>query len=430
MTMPAVHSKISYLAPEIPGSSSTFVYNEILELEKLGVEVKPYSLHSVINTSKSADVQRIASNCTYLYEIRFGALLAAQFSCIFRTPMGYLRALRYLVIDVYKLYKRPRRALGMIYRFLVGVELANQLYKQRISDIHCHFSHIAADVAMYASAINEGKFSITAHANDLFEHGYLLREKSQRANFIATISEFNIRLLKSLGVSPEKIKLVRCGVDDTAFQPRPYKTLPQVPKIGCLARLVEKKGIDLLIKAAGILKKNDIPFRLVIAGSGPLDSQLKAMARIQGIQMQTEFVGEVPHDKVASWYDNIDVFVLPAKKDSAGDMDGIPVVLMEAMMRRVPVISTSISGIPELVRDMETGLIASPNPDSLAAKISAFFHDSEKSIVGRLDRAEALIKSEFKLSDNAFRLAKFKGLDLNSDNAVKVNTSCQILLHS
>ncbi|WP_299597895.1 glycosyltransferase [uncultured Microbulbifer sp.] len=392
----------------------------------MGIEVVPYSLHSVTNSSESIEVKRIASNCIYLYERGLVELLIAQFSCVARRPLGYLRALKLLATDISRLARQPRRAAGMVYRFLVGARFANLLASQQVGDIHCHFSHIAADVAMYASTINSGKFSITAHANDLFEHGYLLREKSERASFIATISEYNIKFLEKLGISPEKIRLVRCGVDDTAFSPRPYKPLPKVPRIGCLARLVEKKGIDLLIEAASIIKKKRIPFQLVIAGSGPLDSQLKELAKGKDVWQETDFLGEISHDQVASWYDEIDVFVLPAKKDSNGDMDGIPVVLMEAMMRRVPVISTSVSGIPELVRDCETGLIANPDPQSLANTISHFLNDSEKNIIDRLDSAEALIRSEFKLSDNTRRLAIFKGLEVRSVKISSVTTSCQI----
>ncbi|WP_066959603.1 glycosyltransferase [Microbulbifer sp. Q7] len=426
----AQRPQIAYLAPEIPGRSSTFVYNEILELEKLGINVVPFSLHSVKNISKSEQVARISSICTYLYETGVFELLAAQILCFWRRPSGYLTVLGVLTSDVLKLVKQPRRALGMIYRFLMAAKFANKLAAQKIADIHCHFCHIAADVAMYASAMNGGNFSITAHANDLFEHGYLLREKSERASFIATISEYNVKLLQKSGIQPDKIRLVRCGVDDKAFEPRPFRPLATVLRIGCLARLVEKKGIDLLISAASILKKNGIPFELVIAGSGPLETALKEMAKSSGIWPNTKFLGEISHDQVASWYGSIDVFVLPAKKDSNGDMDGIPVVLMEAMMRRVPVISTNISGIPELVRDKKTGLIARPEAHSIAATIIAFIKDTERTIVNRLDEAEALVRSEFKLSDNALRLAKFKSLIFIPCETAKVNTPCQISLHS
>ena len=415
---------IAYLAPEIPGPSSTFVYNEIIEVERLGLEVIPYSLHSInLNTNNEA-VRNIANKCSYLYEAPFAEILKSNVKRIIATPFRYISTLAICLTDCVKCFRKPKIATGLIYRFFIASHLVAQPRFNEIKHLHCHFSHISTDVAMYAALQSHIPFSFTAHANDIFERGYLLKEKGKRAKFVATISKYNISVLQEKGIPKDKLKLVRCGVDTEKFLPRARRISDSSPKtIGFLGRLVEKKGVDLLIGAVGNLINQNVPVRLEIMGSGPLEHKLRAQVTELGIDRSVYFGGALNHDQVSEWFGNIDYFAFPGKVDSQGDMDGIPVVLMEAMMRGVPVIATSVSGIPELVVNNQTGKLAHPSVESLARELKAICAEPEHTLIMRANRAINLVRQEFNLARNVQKLAGY----ISSGEA---DYQCQTHLHS
>lgn len=405
---------IAYLAPEIPGASSTFVYNEIIELEKLAIDVHPYSLHEVDIKVNDQKVKELAGRCEYLYRTPKSHLLKSHFNWLTTSPRLYLKALFSSVIDALRSIKQPQVAAGLLYRFFISAYLAQRLTKNRAQHLHCHFSHIAADVGMYAAMISGISYSFTAHANDIFQRAYLLREKGRRAKFVATISEHNICLLKKKGIPAEKLRLVRCGVDTEKFTPRVSKNKDSKEKtIGFLGRLVEKKGVDILIRAAPIIVQFEQNVRIEIMGEGPLEKELRALAVDLGVDRNITFGGALPHDQVSSWFERIDYFVFPGKIDSHGDMDGIPVVLMEAMMRGVPVIATAISGIPELVRNRHTGRLTNAVPEDLAREIKRALSETESEKAEMADRAIKHVEAEFNLADNAKLLADHMLLNAN-----------------
>lgn len=398
---------VAYLAPEIPGLSSTFVYNEIIELKKLGIDVAAFSLHSVCTEREDQDVREIAESCTYLYRQPAIQLIQKNLTIFAAFPRRYITSLWKCVKDSAKCLYLPRVAAGLIYRFLISGYLAQALVERKVTHLHCHFSHISTDVGMYASLISGIPFSFTAHANDIFERAYLLKEKGHRAKFVATISIFNIEALKAKGIAEEKLALVRCGVDTSKFSPRSTLTRnEEKKKIGFLGRLVEKKGIDLLIDALRILIDQGENIELEIMGDGPMIDALIGQANRLGLSRHIHFGGALRHDQVATWFECIDYFAFPGKMDANGDMDGIPVVLMEAMMRGVPVIATEVSGIPELVRDKQTGYLAQPHPEDIARAISNAISESEGEISEKIQRAISLVATEFNLSENAKLLTR------------------------
>jgi len=294
-----------------------------------------------------------------------------------------------------------------VYRFVYAGVFADALLRHRCQHIHVHFAHIPTDIAMYASKMSNIGFSVTSHANDLFERGWLLKEKVERSCFFGTISEFNQRFLAEQGVNMDKVKVIRCGVDLTQFKTRRWRVLSQPVQVGVLGRLVEKKGIDVLIRSVALLKDNGIDISLTIAGNGPLESELRALVTTLDLEEQTSFLGALPHNEVSEYIKSLDVFALPCKRDSYGDMDGIPVVLMEAMLAGVPVISTRISGIPELIVDGETGhCIQASDENALANaidKIIAEQNDTKQMV----KQAVFWVKESFSLAGNAGQLNNF-----------------------
>ena len=407
--------KIAYLAPEIPALSATFVYNEILELGKLGVEVIPFSVHRPANFASESSLTELKKAVFHLYETSKGQVALDNYAMLFRHPLGYLRAATRLIGDIFRQGVITRSAFGLGYRFFYAATLAKQLKRHNIQHLHVHFAHIPTDIAMYAAPMVGIGFSVQAHANDLFERGWLLKQKVQRSAFFATISEFNQRFLEKLNADSQKIKIVRCGVDQGWQPPVKSSHKNEMYTIGTVGRLVEKKGIDTLIEAISILVKDGQSVCLKIAGNGPLESALKQQTDMLGIYGEmVQFIGALPHDQVADFISGLDVFVLPCKKDSNGDMDGIPVVLMEAMLCEVPVISTELSGIPELVINNISGLTVPPENTSELAKAINLLMDSPETKTRLVAGGKQRVEHEFLLNKNVLNLLDLIQTSLNS----------------
>jgi colanic acid/amylovoran biosynthesis glycosyltransferase len=398
--------KIAYLAPEIPALSATFVYNEILGLEKSGYQVVPLSVHQPHSPAEEEALEDLGSRTEYLYLMPKGKMFWDNLNLLVRRPVRYLRVLASAVGDAGRVGLFNRVGLGLLYRFVVAAGVARILLDENCTHLHVHFAHIPTDIAMYAAGMSAVPFSFTAHANDLFERGWLLEKKVRRAKFAVTISEYNRQFLIEKGGPGDKIHVVRCGVDHEAFAAGNARPSNSIPKIGTLGRMVEKKGIDDLIRACKILKDQNRAFHLEIAGDGPMQSELQALVNDGDLAEQVHFTGPLAHEQVPRWLQSLDMFVLACKKDRNGDMDGIPVVLMEAMLAGVPVISCRISGIPELIEDGQSGLLAEPgNPAELARVIDRLLSDDNLHNDFRTN-AMAKVQAEFELSKNVAVLDK------------------------
>lgn len=398
--------KIAYLAPELPSLSATFVYNEILELEAIGTKVIPFSVHNSLSNIQESRVQNLKKRTRVLYVQSKISILKDNGIFFLKNTTQYLKTFKMLCSDMWRVGILSRTALGLGYRYLFAASLAKQLIETECEHIHVHFAHVPTDIAMYAASFSGITFSVTAHANDIFERGWLLKEKVQRSSFFATISEYNKRYLINQGVVAGKLRIVRCGVDAVQFEER-KEFISNVPvKIGVVGRLVEKKGIDCLISAVSKLKIQGQQIELFIAGSGPLENDLSELMKIEGLSdNDVHFLGAMPHKQVADFIKSLDMFVLPCKKDNQGDMDGIPVVLMEAMLSGVPVISTELSGIPELVVNQETGLLVRPNNVQELSDAIVCLINNDDLRERMLKKAVFKVKDEFSLQGNTDKLS-------------------------
>lgn len=286
----------------------------------------------------------------------------------------------------------------------MGARLARSLLCDGCTHLHVHFAHTPAQIAMYASAFSDIPFTITAHANDIFELGLLLREKAQRSRRLVIVSHYNLDYLRSVGVLADKLGSVRCGV---SFAPKPdmpeFVNKPGVPHRHTVPT-GRKKGVDDLLRALVLLRGAPWQVELSIAGDGPLLGELERLVDDLQFRPFVSFLGPLGHASVAGWMHSLDAFVVACKKDANGDMDGIPVVLMEAMSQRVPVMSTRLSGIPELVVHDRTGLLASPaDPASLAHELRRLL--DRPALRSRLAEAAVLhVEAEFGRDVNLDRL--------------------------
>ena len=399
--------RIGYLGPEIPALSATFIYEELLGLRRRGLDVRAYSIRAPVHPAAAQRELQLETRVLYRRPAPLQIAAALLTLPIFGRRVG--AAMRLLRGDMASVGLKRMAAWKLAYQWLMGALLGRMLTRDGITHLHVHFAHTPTQIAMYASAFTGIPFTVTAHANDIFERPLLLAQKVQRARRLLTISYFNLTHLRSLGIAAERLAVVRCGV---SFAPR--ADVPRFERraryrVGTLCRLVEKKGVDDLLRAVAALRDAPFAIELSIGGDGPLLGTLQALAQSLRIADRVTFEGAIDHASVTPWLHSLDVFALACKKDSNGDMDGIPVVLMEAMSQRVPVLSTVLTGIPELVIHERTGLLAAPaDPAALAVELRRLLEDA--GLRARLSAAAVdHVRTEFGQSVNLDRLMKHFG---------------------
>lgn len=381
----------------------------MLGIERLGHRVLPISVRRPSHPAR--DQNSIAGRVCYLYDESGWLLVLQGLIGLPSWGLGALRACHWLAADILRCGPHRLATWKLLFQFFAAVKLARLLRIEGCAHLHVHFAHVPAQIAMYASAMSGVPFTIMAHANDIFERGLLLPEKAERAVKMLTISDFNRAYLEGAGVPSGKLAVVRCGVSFAAQPPAQPFVNKLFYRSGTLGRLVEKKGVDDLIRAVAELCDKPYKVELSIAGDGPLRAELEQLARRLGICDRVRFEGSLGHDEVAAWMRGLDVFVLACKRDSNGDMDGIPVVLMEAMSQSVPVVSTRLSGIPELVLHGKTGMLADPSDaKDLAEQLDHLLSDPE--LRKRVARAAAgHVQQEFGQQVNLERLLSHFSLD-------------------
>lgn len=354
--------KIAYLAPELGTLTSTFVYREIEALRKRGVTIALYSTVRPMVEKASEEARSIIEETTYLYDARPVSIAIGALHCLICHPLRFCRALGLLVRDAL-MADTPAAfdRIKMFWHFLTGCRLATLLLARDVEHVHAHFAHVPAAIAMYAAMLAGIPFSFTAHANDLFERGTALKEKVARSAFTAAISGYNRRFLIDTGCPADRIHVVHCGLDVEQYEYRGKSPENGPAMLFSVGRFVPKKGFDVLLDALSLLKQKDLSFRCVIVGTGPLYDEMRTKAQSSGLLECLELPGAMPQERVKGILGSADVFVLPCVVAKSGDRDGIPVALMEAMALGVPVVSTALSGIPELVVNAENGLLVTPN---------------------------------------------------------------------
>jgi colanic acid/amylovoran biosynthesis glycosyltransferase len=314
---------------------------------------------------------------------------------LLRRPGPYLSSLALILSE---LPRRPRRAVIALGLFPVIVWMARDLERRGIRHVHAHFASYPTLAALIIHRLTGISYSFTAHAYDLYVDPSHLPNKVSNATFIVTISEYNRGLLRPLAADATPVHVIHCGV---ALPARMPIARPGRREIVCVARLEEKKGQKYLIDACALLHRRDVSLHCTIVGGGPELDQLRALVASHGLQEVIDLAGPQTAERVQEYLAGADLFVLPSVVTRSGNAEGIPVALMEAMAAGVPVISTSTTGIPELVVDGETGLLVPPRDVvSLADAIERLLNDDE--LADRLREAAYLkVAAEFEIGANA-----------------------------
>jgi glycosyltransferase involved in cell wall biosynthesis len=361
--------KVLYVLKRYPRLSETFVVRELLGVEAERVVVGIDSLMPAEEGPRHPEVSRVRGTVRYLPpkpRPTDGAMLMLQAHLLLRHPYRWFGE----VIPVLRKGDSPRKERWR--RFLHAGLVADRARRDGFDRIHAHFATAASEVAVIAGKLAGIPVSVTAHAKDIFQQDNSVHVASrlQRVDDVVTISSFNQAHLQSL-LPGRTIHHVPNGVN---LGPAHGGT--HGGPLLCVSRLVKKKGIDTLLEAVALLAADRPDLRLEVVGSGPLAESLKELAQRLKISDRVTFFGALPSTAVDAAYERCAVVVLPCRITQDGDRDGLPTVLVEALARSVPVISTSVVGIPELVRHGETGLLVEPDdPVALAAAIDKLTSD-------------------------------------------------------
>jgi glycosyltransferase involved in cell wall biosynthesis len=416
---------IAYVAGIFPLASETFVYREVRGLRKLGWPVVTVSLHKgTVEAPVDADLmeRRIVVHASSR-----GSFRRSIFREFARNPSRSIRTISLSILDAIAPGEKTPFSLRLKLpaQALVALSLAPELRQLGVRHIHSHFAHAPATLGMYAAMQLEIPWSFTGHANDLFQRRSILKKKLARAKFVACISKWHKKWYdKLLPDSSRKYEVIRCGVDLTEWRPAeesigslehllPYRNGNEATRntgvaaplrILTVCRLVEKKGVDSLLRAVAMLNARGCPAELTIAGDGPDRQRLEALAAQLQSDEWLHWLGAVENKSVPTLLADTDIFALPCRNDSRGDRDGIPVVLIEAMACGVPVVSGDLPSIRDLIEEGVTGLLVDGNnPSLLADKLNALAGDESL----RQHLAEAgrqRVEVEFALSLNLERL--------------------------
>ncbi len=350
---------VAYLSNEFPVSVEPYVGQEIQELRKRGVNVVACSIRRSSGTVGTAPAS--AGETLYLEPMRMGQLLRAAWLCLRNAMLLGDLFLRVLIRG----RESPLRRLRAVLHTWLGAYYALSLQGRGVTHIHVHHGYFASWVAMVAARLLGINFSMTLHGSDLLLHAAYLDTKLKHCNFCTTISEFNRRYILAHypDADPAKVAICRMGVEASRAIPTP-RVAPERVVMLAVGRLHAVKDHAFLIRACKIVKERGLEFLCIIAGEGPQRAALQRLICGLELRSQVRLLGHCSRAELDDLYSMSDVVVLTSRSE------GIPLVLMEAMVRGKVVLAPLITGIPELVLDGKTGFLYEPGcVDNFVAKV-------------------------------------------------------------
>lgn len=393
--------RIAYVVRSWPRLSQTFVRNEISALEALGVDIEIFSLSRPDEPLAERDAASVRAPVHYLDA---GVSAPAHARVLRAGPRRYLATLAYVAA-----HPRLTEGYGSISplgAFDAAVRVAAAGCPDRI---HAHFAHDPGLVAMLAHRLTGIPFGITAHARDLYGIPRpALAARVAEADVVVTCCRANVEHLAPV-VDGSRLHLVHHGVDVDVFRPADGSAGGAPPLLLSVGRLVEKKGFPDLLRALAVLRASGRRFRCEIHGDGPLRADLERLRDDLGLGDCVAFCGASAHGDLVGVFQSADAFALLPFVAADGDRDGVPNVLVEAMACGLPVLTTPVGGITDLVDDGDNGLLVpARDPAAAAARLSELLDDGQ--LRTRLGRAaRRTVEDRFDASVAARRLADLFG---------------------
>ncbi|HEX7479769.1 MAG TPA: glycosyltransferase family 4 protein [Polyangiales bacterium] len=390
--------RVGYLTSQYPASSHTFIRREIEAVRACGLEVCTFSVRAPREDERRAATDQAAFDQTfYILPVRAAALVATHAAAFARRPGAYLRtlglALRHRVPGA-------KAWVWAVFYFVEAIVLARELERQRVEHLHNHFANAGATVGLLASSYLGLPWSLMLHGISELDYpaGLLLGRKLQAARFAACASHF-VRAQAMRLSAPEdwhKLFIVRCALDLEVLptlEPKATLNNPrELVRVICVGRLSEEKAHLGLLEAFQRARERGAAVELVLIGDGPERARIERRIAELGLQGAVALRGRLPEAETLTEVASSDILVLSSL------MEGLPVVLMEAMALRVPVIAPCVAGVPELVEDNVHGLLFAPSAWSeLADRLQTLAGD--RGLRERLGAAgRAKVEAEFEIS--------------------------------
>jgi len=399
--------RVAFVLKGYPRLSEAFIAQEIAALERRGLDIVIVSLRQPTHEHRHPIHDEIRAPLHYLPEY------------LLREPLRVIRA--WLAVRKKAGYRKARAAWlrdlrrdptpNRIRRFGQALALAAELPAD-VGRLHAHFLHTPASVTRYAAMIRGLPWSGSAHAKDIWTTPeWEKREKLADCDWLVTCTRVNRDHLAALAPAG-RVELVYHGIDVARFPPPPSIRLGadgsdarHPVTILSVARLVEKKGTDVLLDALARLPK-ELHWRFVHVGGGPLKEQLKKKAHGLGIADRITWHGARAHDEVLEHYRQADLFALACRVARDGDRDGLPNVLAEAQSQGLACVATRVSAIPELIADGASGVLVQENDAAaLAGALESLMREpARRRTLGEAGRAR--VRAQFTLEANFGRLAE------------------------
>lgn len=365
--------RIAYLNTEYPAISHTFIEREIRAVREGGLEVETMSVRKPGPDSVRGEINRRATDETFYVLDGAGKVVASVLGALAASPAGFVR----VIAASQRLSPAGiKTRLTHVAYACEGMRLARRMAERGLRHLHVHMANNGAAVAMMARAYDPRiEYSLSIHGSAEFFHvdTWTLGAKAEAAKFVRCISHF-CRAQVMTWTKPEawdRFHIVHCGIDPEVYSPRPERA-PGRLRLLTVGRLHPIKGYPVLLEACKLLADEGLAFELEMVGDGPMRGRLEEMARNLGLSERVKFAGSVPPDDIPKHFDRADVMVV------SSFMEGVPVVLMEAMAKEMGVVATRVGGIGELVEQGVSGqLVDTGSAGALAAGIRVYARDLE-----------------------------------------------------
>jgi glycosyltransferase involved in cell wall biosynthesis len=386
--------EVAYLFERFPSFGQTFCYREVAELERQGTKVHVFSIRRPVNEPVQDWNKEIVDRVHYLPEEK---TLVPEIEAVLRKAplLGTPRA------DIQK-WGRQTDFLRLYQAIYVG----SRLQEKGLRHLHVHFAGMAARTAYWIREFFDIPFTFTGHANDIFaprDFAVSLPKLMESASGIVTVSDYAADFLKcGFPASAGRIHRIYNGVDLSRFPPADFGS--EMPAIISIGRLIEKKGFADLIRACALLAARQRGFACEIIGEGPLEAALRAQIAEAGLEGIVRLAGPQTQAEIALRLARATIFVLPCTREEGGGMDNLPTVIMEAMAAGLPVISTPVAGVPEMVEHEVNGeLVPEHDPVALCAALERMISDPDRArSLG--DRGRHLAQEKFSIEVSARQL--------------------------
>ncbi len=368
--------KVAYIFHRFPKLSEVFMMREMYWIREQGIDLLIFSL---LNPKPAPLHNQTKELLPYVRYSPFLSwyVLKAQFYFLFRSPWRYLRA---LVKSIWQTYREPKLLFGVLALFPKSVYFAREMQKSEIEHIHAHFAWIGGIAAGVANDLLDITFTLHPHAFGLFRRNQRdVRCELENASLVVTISSYHRDYIDKLcpRINRDQIEVVYCGLETDHFSPVAKPQNMDSVRVLSVGNLVEKKGFKYLIDACALLAKRGVDFQCQIVGNGWLRDELQVRIDQHGLHEKVILLGTLTHEQVLEIYQNSDIFALACVIAQNGDRDGLPGVLIEAMACELAVVSTPVTGTPDLVRNGKNGLLV-----------------TERDVSGLADAMEQLITNE------------------------------------